>query len=823
MYKERYKRRSTRSPKMTTASYKISDRLYINSFDIPKTNAQAKPVELASNHILVIDCSGSMSGELPRIREQLKKKLPKMLKEKDTVSIVWFSGKGEFGTLIEAEPVATLADLKAVNTAIDRWLKPVGLTGFKEPLVEVAALTTRVSAKYPANGFSLFFMSDGCDNQWNRDDILKAVDKAAGGLAAAAFVEYGYYADRPLLTAMAERAGGSLLFSGDFDKYEANLTDVLARRVVGGKRIEVTLPNTDFVGGIAYALNDGDITTYAIDGGKVQVSEGTDKVWFLSPVSVAAEEINNIGSDPLAQLGDKAAGTKTEEEFGPSTSATYAAVSLFATRMKPEIVKPLLKATGDVALIESYTNCFGKQAYSTFMEVAKQAAFGKGRWTKGWDPNKVPRDDAFTVLDMLKLLASDDENRVLMAHPSFKYSKIGRSRVDSNTVLTDDEQAEIDALTAQLSGLKDPKEAAKISAKISAIADKPEALKFVEDAAEAAAGYSVSNLVYNSDRPNVSLQVRKSGTVSLASRKDKPTSVPMEFATFIFRNYTVIKDGLVNVEVLPVKLSKSTVDALLKLHKDGLIPDNVISGAKGKLVAEGGLELTEAILNFAALPVVNGHMVKSVSAKALFEAEYAMTKAKAAQKVYNAFKKEKQPEGKKSEGFETQYGADAATWLKAQGFTDYSGFNPKSVQAESTDFYMAKELSVSLKGLSSLPTLKEVQKKLADKGKLTASQSLMAPYVSEVEKYLSTNLSTNKVKGDAADKAFITWIETKAKEQTAEVRKAMFGMAQTKFAVIVGQVWFSEWKSLDENSMTIKVDGQEIEATVELKESKQTI
>jgi hypothetical protein len=48
--------------------------------------------------------------------------------------------------------------------------------------------------------------------------------------------------------------------------------------------------------------------------------------------------------------------------------------------------------------------------------------------------------------------------------------------------------------------------------------------------------YSVSNLVYNSDRPNVSLQVRKSGTVSLASRKDKPTSVPLEFNTFIFRN-----------------------------------------------------------------------------------------------------------------------------------------------------------------------------------------------------------------------------------------------------------------------------------------------
>ena len=796
---------------MTTASYKISDRLFLNSFDIPKTDAQPNPVDLASNHLLVIDCSGSMSGDLPRIREQLKRKLPKMLKEKDTVSIVWFSGKGQFGTLIEAEPVATLADLKAVNEAIDRWLKPIGLTGFKEPSAVVAALCTRVKAKYPANAFSLFFMSDGAENQWSRDEVLKAVDKAAGGLAASAFVEYGFFADRPMLTAMAERAGGSLLFSGDFDKYEANLTAVLARRVVGGKRIEVTLPNTDFVGGIAYALADGDITTYAVDGNKVQVSEGTDKVWFLSPT--AAGTVSSETIETVSKVISTANTTGAKSPAHDAASATYAAVSLFATRMKPEIVKPLLKATGDVALISQYVNCFGKQAYSTFMDVAKQAAFGTGRWTKGWDPNKVPRDDAFTVLDMLKLLASDENNRILMAHPQFKYSKIGRSRVDANSILTDEEQAEIDSLTQQLSGLKDPKEAAKISAKISAIADKPEALKFEENAAEAAAGYSVSNLVYNSDRPNVSLQVRKTGTVSLASRKDKPASVPLVFNTFIFRNYTVIKDGLVNVEVLPVKLGKTTVEALLKLHKDGLIPDNVISGAKGKLVAEGGLELTEAILNFSALPVVNGNMVKNVSAKALFEAEYAMTKAKAAQKVYNAFKKEKQPDGKKSEGFEQSYGADAAAWLKTQGFTDYSGFSPKSVQAESTDFYLAKELSVSLKGLSSLPTLKEVKEKIA-KGKLTASAALMAPFVTEVDNFVNS-------KKNMDDKDFIAWIETKAKEQTAEVRKQMFAKSQLVFSVLVGQTWFQEFASVEESEMVLALAGVETHCSVEMRETKE--
>ena len=43
-------------------------------------------VEIAKsiNHIIVIDVSGSMSYDLPLIRNQLKNKLPNLLQEKDT-------------------------------------------------------------------------------------------------------------------------------------------------------------------------------------------------------------------------------------------------------------------------------------------------------------------------------------------------------------------------------------------------------------------------------------------------------------------------------------------------------------------------------------------------------------------------------------------------------------------------------------------------------------------------------------------------------------------------------------------------------------------
>jgi hypothetical protein len=65
------------------------------------------------------------------------------------------------------------------------------------------------------------------------------------------------------------------------------------------------------------------------------------------------------------------------------------------------------------------------------------------------------------------------------------------------------------------------------------------------------------------------------------------------------------------------------------------------------------------------IPVINRKMVKDVSAKTLFELEWQLTKARAAQKVYNSYHKEKF--GRKSEGFKLVYGDTTADWLVQHG------------------------------------------------------------------------------------------------------------------------------------------------------------
>jgi hypothetical protein len=762
-------------PVASVRSYEIDPRLHLVEQRLDLGRSIPKPVPQSVNHIVVIDCSGSMSGDLPQVRKQLKAKLPKILSRNDTISLIWFSGRGQFGTLIEAEPVSTLIDLQDVYKAIDRWLSPIGLTGFKEPIEEAAKVVDRV-AKKREGVFSLFFMSDGCDNQWPRADILKAVGEISTRCAASTFVEYGYYADRALLASMAEKAGGQHIFAEVFDKYEPIFDNVISKPIMGAKRIQVEVAG-DAVRGLVYAIEDGDLLTFGVEGGKVSVPERTSRIFFLSPKALGTHGHYADSKDVVPPM--------------------YAAISLFATRMLPDIVLPLLKKTGDVAFIEQFGGCFGKQKYSEFMETTKTAVFDASvRMTKGYDPSRVPPEDAFTVLDLLRVLTQDDFAHVLLDHDEWKYSRISRKRVDANSVLTDEEQEKIAELSLERGKTKDVKRVKELQAEIDKILSaKKDALVF--NANKEPDGYEIATLTYNEDRPNISMLVKKTGTVDLSGRiGDNPhlAKLPKEFPSFIWRNYAIVKDGLVNVEKMPVKVAQATYETLVK------------AGVEVKVIEQNASMVT-GVINLRPLPIINRKMVKTTSAKTMFDLEWQLTSKRAAQKVYNTFRKELFP--KESKGYALVYGEDVAKWLGEQGITDYSGFSPKQVQAEAKDFYMGKSLEVKLKGFASLPSVKDVKERIAKGKALTGGAALMAPIIQEVEEWLAKN--PKKANQEA-------YLDGKQKSTTAEVRGLLIEKARLIFSVVVGQVWFSEWATLEENTMPVKTSSGDVLGTIEMKE-----
>lgn len=723
---------------MTT--YKIDENLFLVSKLVRSPKYKAVTAPVAVNHIAVVDCSGSMCGHSDRIREQLKARLPQLLKDGDTFSLIWFSGRGEHGMVIDHATVETLKDIQKIGAALDKYIRPQGMTGFKEPMQSVEyALSSIRGGKNP---YALLFMSDGCENQWPRNEVIKVCEALNGKLASAVFVEYGNYADRPLLAAMAEKAGGTTMFAQDFSSYEPIFEKVMQAKISGEPRMPVKV-HEDVLGGFVFGLDEAnkELVVYDASKGEALVSPDMKHMYYLSPTAPKGEKV-----EKLTQKNTKVA------------DGVYAALSLFATRMQPNIIYPLLKASGDVMFIEQFTNCFGKQAYTDFMELAKEAVFDNDRRLEdGWNPDLVPKEDAFTVLDLLNLLESSEDTRLLLDHPDFEYSRISRKRVNK---------------------------------------DDTNALEFTETPNEN--GYAINSLTWNENSPNVSVQVTKHGYVDLVSRSNEvPEGIKKQhpdfrFPTKIFRNYSIIAHGIVNVTMLPVRVN----DAMLTAFSE-----NKVSYTIDKHNADG---TKDVVVQLHALPIINRKMTKTVSMEESIKLEFKLTEARARQKVFKAA-----AEGFTSikiAGFAMKYGDKEAEWLKEQGITEYSGFSPKMVQAESTDVIRGRELNMKLKGYSTLPPVAKVKEKAG--GKLNGPETLMAKALLEVEEFTKNN--PNKLHKD--------WLTSQEKLAIAQTRSLLYQTSQQKFSILVGQVWFKEFKSLDETSMTVKIGETEVTGTAELRE-----
>lgn len=745
-------------------SYRINDALSLVAL-APLRAGVSVSVPAPKHHIAVIDASGSMSYDLPKLREQLKARIRDFVAEGDTLTLIWFSGRGEAGTLFFAESVADVTSLERIYKAIDKWLRPVGLTGFKEPLGLVKTACELIQGKYRDAAINLFFMSDGQDNQWPRAQILSAAEELAPLLAASTFVAYGHYADLPLLTAMAERTGGVLIFSEGFENYAPAFEDAMTKTVHQGQRQR--FPVTEHaVGGFAFAfdLANTDLLTANVKDGVAYFPSHVDKIYYVTDASDTTLASN--AASPVITADN-------------ALQALYAALSLYASRTMPEIMLPILKVLGDVRFIRLFAGCFGKQKYAEFTQATRDAAFGWGRMAEGYDPSAMPADDAFCVLDFLDLI-SGDGCTVLFDNPRFQYNRIGRRSVDVATVLSDDDRDEVkakaDALVA--SGATDALAALEQAVK-DVSARQTKALKFQAD--RKPEGYPVSSLTYNESLANVSFLVRKTGTVDLSPVLSDMTGFGPTIETHIWRNYTVIKDGLVNIDVLPVSLSMGAIDSVTEGIIKGQIPQDFFTSDGQVLFA-----------NLKMLPIINRSMVKSPSASRLFEREFALLRAQARAKVLNGyFKADFEVE---SPGLKARFNEEDVAWLKTLGITD-GGFSPKTTAAPATDMYVSQELKVTLKGLSSLPSLKDVKNRIDDGKTLGGPALLMAPVIAEVEA-MRKRCEISSTLGNPD--AFKNFLIAERKTATQEVRSIMADLAKIKFGILVGGVWFPEFRDYGE-------------------------
>ena len=705
---------------------KINKDLYLSQVEVSQKKVEEQE-QATTQHLWVYDRSGSMYHTLPQLVEDLIAR-SKQLPIGDYLTLGWFSSEGQYNFILKGFKISDTSDYASLESIIRKNKTSLNLTCFSEILdatKQVVKDLTPISDR-----FAVVFFSDGYPvvSNYTKEiaNIFKSIDNIKYDITASLLVGYGNYYNKELMSQMAERFGGSLVHSSDIGKFSVSLNEFIENVKDAQGRIKITLDKpTD--SDLYFSINGTDINVYQYDEeikGIMYLPSRKGKNWLFKlsntlfiPIDGKNEEVN---------LTDSAvdASTSKVEHF---IKGIYASAYILSQRCQNDRALSVLGALGDKYLINKMSNAFTNEEYGKVEEDIKSSITNPNkRFVSGRDTNYLPKDDAFCVLDLLELLSSSNESYFYPYHPEFHYKRIGIPSV--------------------------PKEGyAKFEAHLNV-------------------SCRLADLVWNKNLLNLSLLARIPGFIKLDKSCKRRGFDDVNFSTYIWRNYTLIKDGMLNVTKLPVSIS----DDIYKELK-AKAPASLFYKRDGKDID---------ILDLSVLPIMNRVIAKSyTSATDLFRLAIDELYYQSDIKVLKYFRDRLSPEKELLTGFE-DLSAEQIEYLMNLGVTR-NGYSPPTDKLESTDYYMAKSIGISIKGCSSLPKIDDVLKKVESGKNLTVTDKLIHESYDDFE-----GLVLDQIKN--------------ALQETQQYMKGVRNEIQkAKFAVILGKAWFKEFNNREETTLDV--------------------
>ena len=719
---------------LTAKSYKVAQDFCVNEYTVIKDVVQTVQVREPVNHVFCCDISGSMWDDLPQMRQQLKNRLSSIIEDEDTITIIAFADAEDCVVLKEYVHCTNAGELSELHKAIDRYLTPQGCTDFLEPVERTIKLIRK------GERYNFVFLSDGGHNCGPFSKVVDAMKTLSPDVSQAAIIEYGYYADSERLSEMAEILGGSKIPAAEFDQYVPVMENVFK----GGPctpRVKVTLPHDvrKLVKPVVIFLNDSleQVSVAAVDeDGNALIPESVEKFWTVTRPVPTVEELSK------------------PEDMTPF----YAVAYVLADKLEYDLAEDVLCYIGDKKFIKEYQGAFGKQKLFAFQnDLASATFFPDDRGEI--DPDYKPINDGYCVVDFFNDIAADKGNLIRVASEDFKYNRIGAKSVDK-VVLTEEEKV-------ALANAQSAADAQKIIDM--AKSRQPKVTKVDK-------GYPIADFVWNEDRANLGGLFNIDITVALPENQFGLSKVD----SFMYRNYTIIKDGIINVSVLPLVLTQDTFATICQ--HDGLLVKIMPESTDDHMV--------HCLVDISGLPVINKKKIKGCKKSEMTRLALNLTDCKFCLKYLRYLLPEKAaveaPSG---------YTPEQAEYLASLGITE-KGYTPAKDVVKDGDFYMATTLNSSFKGFSAVPKITDVQDRIASGKKLTPAMEYMAAVIKRVDKFISDADPS----GNKRDEVIRQMIGD------MEADKAMFArqLAQMKFAMIVSRKWFEGATNFDDNTDTVK-------------------
>lgn len=454
-------------------------------------------------------------------------------------------------------------------------------------------------------------------------------------------------------------------------------------------------------------------------------------IYFDENVFTIKKPVENIVKLPnhietVWQVDEKPFVFETDERYVTNDEVKHVYMTmLYALQTKSKgVMQHCIDILGDVYLSKLYASCFSKQDYSQLTQYITNCIFEPSVYAfkEGVDLTFKVQDNAFNVVEFLQLLSKDEKVKFYPYHPTFKYDRISKEVKDDHIQFIPNRE---------------------LGSKV--------------------------DLVYHQQRANISLGCKVYG-----HEMDENDTIK---AVTNFRNYTVLKDGIKNIKVLPVSMSKETFDVLVK--EKCIKSDEVYERNRVYFI-----DLTD-------LPVVNRQFVlSSISSTDFCKYHVDLHKNKSVLKyLKKVIEMNVKEDAKEDEEVKQSY--------------------EKADKNAVRDFYIAPELQVKIAKCSTIPT---VNQKLIEKlnayqeKKLTLSESLMLDIHEQYTHFCEEH-------SDLSER--MTWLSEKVKEYRENGHFLTTILEQAKMALLIGGVWFSD---CPEDQHTFQVDSFEV--TVEINDSR---
>lgn len=710
----------------------------------------------AIHHIHIIDRSWSMIDDIDELINNVQKTID-CTGDNDLITISWYSGPGEFRV-----PLKAAKKFDQMKNILNSMRDVISTTCFSDILKEMNIVLKELSSIDMPVSITLF--TDGQPVvPWSVDEekrrIFMEIEemKSFLGNKLIAFntIGYGNYYNLQLLTDIADMTEyGSFLHNNRIDQYYDTFR--LNHEKIKENVYEPVELYTKHESEFMY-LNRRhtkhekfNMKLNSIDKEKNQffiVMRDNEK-FFLNDIQYSLEGI--------------------KERYVPEATVNnflYAyAYNMYYKQKYKESLNVLAKNIKDRGLIDSHFRAFTLAEKGEHIHKLKTSLFKpKERFLEGVAPvDYVPKKDAMCVMDIIVKLKEIGAIWVPFHKELDDYKRIGKKTEESFDMF-----------------------------------------KQIDDEIRG----NFEDLVFNKEFLNLSVRVKINGYVTLNPKQAKKIGLEPEFKCHKFRNYTLIKNGNLNMDKIMV-----------------LIPDHELSTFRVEAeLLSGNVEIegkfySRIIINLSKYPVINQlYAEESSSIEKVFHINKRILQLEAEQKILNYYIKSMADKAAlKKEGVFKKLTVEQIELLKDYGISKdgvYSGIGGKEVVTG--DSYITRVLNFYFAGVSSLPPVEKMLERIQSGKKLTANMEVL----NEGYEKVNMNADSDNINFNQKIKNTKTWLDGKLKSVKKELYHLRDVIAIMKIAIVLTGNWF-QLEVDEKNNYYFEKDGIKMICKADYREVK---